>query len=116
MAKKYSVSKKQRFKKNTGDRYSLKGSYLWGILLFFLLIAIDLITKMVAEVYFTSEGAKSSIDVIPGWIALTLTHNRGISYGLGADAEEWVKIAVIAGTFVMMLLLKLIFRKMAFMN
>ena len=97
--------------KKESEKYSLKGSCLWGILLFFLLIAIDLITKMVAEVYFTSEGAKESIDIIPGWIALTFAQNRGISYGLGSDAKEWVKIAVIAGTFVMMLLLTILYFK-----
>ena len=103
---------KTSFNKNENAKYSLKGSCLWGILIFFLLIVIDLVTKMVAEVYFTSEGAKQRIDIIPGWIALTFAQNRGISYGLGSDAKEWVKIAVIAGTFVMMLLLAVLYFKL----
>ena len=35
---------------NEGGRYSLKGSCLWGILLFSFLIVIDLLTKAAAEV------------------------------------------------------------------
>lgn len=103
---------KKALNKKDYEKYSLKGSCLWGILIFFLLIAIDLVTKMVAEVYFTSEGAKKSIDIIPGWIALTFAQNRGISYGLGSDAKEWVKIAVIAATFVLMLLLTVLYFKL----
>ena len=103
---------KTSFNKKENAKYSLKGSCLWGILIFFLLIVIDLVTKMVAEVYFTSEGAKQRIDIIPGWIALTFAQNRGISYGMGSDAKEWVKIAVIAGTFVMMLLLAVLYFKL----
>ncbi|MBQ2701956.1 MAG: signal peptidase II [Clostridia bacterium] len=103
---------KKELNKKDYEKYSLKGSCLWGILIFFLLIAIDLVTKMVAEVYFTSEGAKKSIDIIPGWIALTFAQNRGISYGLGSDAKEWVKIAVIAATFVLMLLLTVLYFKL----
>ena len=91
---------------------TLKGSSLWGILLFAILIVIDLVTKMLAEVYFISPGFKDNIDIIPGWISLTLTYNRGISYGLGNDAKAGVKLAVIAITFLMMIALAVLYFKM----
>lgn len=97
--------------KKDGDRYSLKGSCLWGILIFFVLVFIDQITKLVADAYFSAAGSRSEIAIIPGWIALRITYNRGISYGMGADASPLAKIAVIAATGVMMLLLAVLYFK-----
>lgn len=98
------------------NKYSLKGSCLWGIFLFCILIAIDLITKMWAEMYFDPSGIgraeKTDIAIIPGWISLTLTYNRGISYGMGADAKTWMKLAVIGATFVMMVLIAVLYFKL----
>lgn len=96
--------------KNEGGRYSLKGSSLWGILLFCILIIVDLITKMAAEIYF-SDLKNSPIDIIPGWISIDFTYNRGISYGMGSDAPPAAKIAVIAATAVMMILLSVLYFK-----
>lgn len=112
MGKKYSIKKTHKLKEDYMAKHTLKGSALWGILLFLFLVALDLFTKMLAEVYFTSPGAKSSIDVIPGWLSITFTYNRGISYGLGADSKTWVKIAVIAATGVMMLALAVLYFKL----
>ena len=98
------------------NKYTLKGSCLWGILLFCILIAIDLITKLIAQMQFDplSTGMLNGeeIEIIPGWISWTLTYNRGISYGMGSDAKTWMKIAVIVGTFVMMILLAILYFKM----
>lgn len=76
---------------------------LWGTLLFFILIAIDQLTKLLADVYFTATGAPSSVALVDGWLWLRITYNRGISYGLGANASPTLKIVVIAITAVMML-------------
>lgn len=93
----------QRVKtQNEGGRYGLKGSRLWGVLLFFLLVFIDQLTKLVADAYFSSADAPSEIALVPEWLALRITYNRGISYGLGSNSKTWVKIAVIAATAVMM--------------
>ena len=75
---------------------------LWGILLFFILIAVDQLTKLFADVYFTAQGAPDKITLIDGWLWLRMTYNRGIAYGVGADSSPTLKIVVIALTAVMM--------------
>jgi signal peptidase II len=88
--------------KKDGGVYSLKGSILWGILLFFVLIFVDQLTKILADAYFSQEDAPAKIVFIPGWINFCITYNRGISYGMGTNAPEWLKIGVIAATGVLM--------------
>lgn len=107
---KYSLTKKTLPKKN--GQNTLKGSCLWGILLFCILIVIDLVTKTLADVYFTSPGARGHIDIIPGWISLTITYNRGIAYGLGDDAPTWLKLFIIGLTFVMMIVFAALYFKL----
>lgn len=75
---------------------------LWGMVLFFILIAIDQLTKLLADVYFTAQGAPDKIALVDGWLWLRITYNRGISYGLGANASPALKIVVIALTALMM--------------
>ena len=99
--------KKMKKVQNTG----LKGSSLWGVLIFILLLLVDMITKAVADAYFSAEGAPSSIDIIPGWISLRITYNRGIAYGMGAGSPTWAKIAVIVGTGVLMVALAIAYFK-----
>ncbi len=96
------MSEKTNDKQNERGKNGLKGSFLWGIFLFILLVFIDQLTKILADAYFSQPDAPESITIIPGWIYLRITYNRGISYGLGADAPTWAKIAVIAGTAVLM--------------
>ena len=58
-------------KENEGRRYALKGSWLWGALLFLILLLIDQITKIVADVYFVEiAGANERIVLIPNMIEL----------------------------------------------
>ncbi len=80
----------------------LKGSCLWGVLLFGILLLIDMVTKVAAQEYFARLGAPDKVDIIPGWISLTISYNRGIAYGIGTDSPMWVKFAVVAVTAVMM--------------
>ncbi|MBE7068119.1 MAG: signal peptidase II [Clostridiales bacterium] len=80
----------------------MKGSKWWGIFLFLLLVFVDQLTKLLADVYFSSAGSPSKISFIPNWIEFRITYNRGISYGLGSDASPVLKIAVIAVTGIMM--------------
>ena len=84
------------------EKYSTKGSGYWGILLFAILLLVDMLTKMLADAYFNSEGAKQQIDIIPGWICLRMEYNPGISYGMGANAPMIAKLAVVILTAVLM--------------
>ena len=90
---------------------TMKGSRLWGLWLFFILVAIDQLTKLVADVYFNAAGAPNQITLIDGWLWLRITYNRGISYGLGATASPALKIAVVAFTAVMMAGLAILYCK-----
>ncbi|MBQ8295912.1 MAG: signal peptidase II [Clostridia bacterium] len=80
----------------------LKSSWFWGVALFVGLILVDQLTKVWADWYFNRPGAPERIEVIPGWINLCITYNRGISYGMGSDAPPWLKLCVILLTGVMM--------------
>lgn len=94
------------------DRYSLKGSSVWGILIFAVLLIVDLVTKLWADAYFNADGAPKKINIIPDWIWLEIEYNPGISYGMGANAPEWAKILVIIATAVIMLALAVFYFKM----
>ena len=85
---------------------------IWAALLFCVLLFVDQITKAWADAYFSAQPHGSSITVIPDWVYLCITYNKGISYGLGKNAPEWIKIAVIIGTGVMMCILAVVYFKM----
>lgn len=93
--------KKQLLHANDDTMYSLKGSRIWGVLLFLTLIFVDQLTKALAVAYFVKPSA-AAVDIIPGWISLCLRYNDGIAYGIGGNASPALKIAVIATTVVMM--------------
>lgn len=80
----------------------LKGSCLWGILLFAILVLIDQLTKAAAEILLA--GGKE-YPLVGNLIGLRLTFNTGIAYGIGGDASPKLKIGVIVGTGVIMLAL-----------
>ena len=88
--------------KNKRENQEKSSASLWGMLLFFILIAIDQLTKLFADVYFSATGAPNEITLIDGWLWLRITYNRGISYGLGSDSSPVLKIIVIALTAVIM--------------
>lgn len=98
--------------KTTQKQKPLQGSCLWGILVFFILILVDQITKAFADVIFIDESGKPTVfQLIPGWVNLTITYNRGISFGIGSTASMGTKIAVVAMTGVMMLVLAILYFK-----
>lgn len=82
---------------------TMKGSHLWGILIFFLLLLIDQAIKFIADAYFSANPGK--IAVIPGWIELCQHYNKGVAFSGLDDAEPWVKILLIVGTGLMMAVL-----------
>ena len=95
-----------------GGRYSMKGSKWWGVLIFLVLVFVDQITKLFADAYFSTPNAPEKIALIPQWIELRITYNRGISYGMGAHTSPVLKIAVIAATGVMMAGLAILYFKL----
>lgn len=99
-------------KKLIKQKYSTKGSSYWGILIFGILILVDMLTKLAADVYFSRAGAPAKIDIIPGWLALTITYNRGISYGMGDNAPEWIKLLVVIATALLMAVFAVAYFKM----
>lgn len=94
------------------NKNSLKGSRLWGVLLFAILVFIDQITKIVADVYFGSvPNAPDSIAIIPGVIELTMEYNRGIAFSMFSGAGQAGKIAIVVGTAIIMLAVSVVYFK-----
>ena len=58
----------------------IKSSWFWAVALFIGLIVVDQVTKIWADWYFNQPSAPKQITIIPGWINLCITYNRGISY------------------------------------
>lgn len=83
-----------------------KGSCLWGALLFLVLLFVDQITKIVADVYFVEiAGANNKITLIPNMIELCISYNRGIAFSSFENSSEIFKIGIVAVTGLMMLAL-----------
>lgn len=94
------------------NKNSLKGSRLWGVLLFAILVFIDQITKIVADVYFGNvPSAPESIAIIPGVIELTMEYNRGIAFSMFSGAGQAGKIAIVVGTALIMLAISVLYFK-----
>ena len=98
-------------KEKDGGKYSMKGSKWWGVLIFLVLVFIDQLTKLFADAYFSAPNAPKEIALIPQWLELRITYNRGISYGMGANTSPALKIAVVAVTGVMMAGLAILYFK-----
>ena len=73
--------------------------WLWGALLCIGLLAVDLVTKIVADKLW--DPGDASVKIIPGYLELCLTYNRGMSFSMGANAGVGAKIAVIIATAVL---------------
>ena len=88
----------------------LKGHWLWGALVLCILLLIDLGIKIAAQVYFGEKFLdNANIVLIPGVIELTYTENPGMAFSMGADWPIEAKIALIAGTAVMMLVCMIVY-------
>ena len=97
--------------KRERDRFKAWRALLWGFVLFALLVFADQFTKLAADMYFGKKG-NDPIAVIPGWIYLEITYNRGIAYGSLGGAAEWLKIAVVVGTALLMLIFSVFYIRM----
>lgn len=81
--------------------------WLWGALLFIGLLVVDLVTKVVAD-YLWDPG-DAPVKIIPGYLELCLTYNRGMSFSIGANAGVGAKIAVIVLTAVLFLVFSVVY-------
>lgn len=86
-----------------------KGSSLWGILIFAILILVDQLTKAIAETFISGSA---EYPLFGGLIYFRLVYNRGISFGVGNDASPLLKIGVIVATAVIMLALSVLYFKL----
>ena len=104
---------KEKLPVNKEVKTSMKGSRWFGVLLFLILIIVDQLTKLFADVYFNDiAGAPSKIVIIPNVIELCISYNRGIAFSGLADADQWVKIAIVAATGVLMAVFSIFYFKM----
>ncbi len=63
--------------------------FLWCLLVFFIGIAIDLITKALAEIFIAENEV---IEFIPWFMNLTLHYNKGMAFSMLADNPVLMKI------------------------
>lgn len=94
------------------SRYSLKGSALWGVLVFAILVFIDQITKFAADVYFSTAGVQPIVLIPNGVLSLCISYNPGIAFGGFGSAGAPAKIAIVVGTAVLMTGLTVMYFKM----
>lgn len=114
------MSKKTVKQQNDKGRVATKGSRLWGLFWLLMLIIIDQVTKLVADVYFIDtvgggdpvKGLAERIVLVPGMLELCISYNRGIAFSSFADADAWIKMAIVGGTALIMFILLIVFLKM----
>jgi signal peptidase II len=94
------AKKNEKTKKDVG-RGALKGHWLWGLLVLSILLLIDLITKVGAQVYFKVMG-NADVVLIPDVLEFTYKENPGMAFSMGADAPMPAKLAVVILTGVVM--------------
>lgn len=94
------------------EKYKARRTVMWGVFLFAVLVIIDQLTKMFADIYLPEwSPVEKGWTVIPGWIYLAKTYNPGIAYGKFGDAPSWAKIAIIVGTAVLMIVFAVFYFK-----
>lgn len=90
---------------------TLKGANLWGVLVFAILLLIDMVTKIVADAYFSQPDAPDKIALIEGYLEFCIARNRGISFSLGSTAPMEAKIALVASTGVLFVVFATVYFK-----
>lgn len=73
-------------------------SNLWGILLLGILLLVDMLTKILADVYFNMPDSPRTIEVIPGYLDFRISYNQGMAFSMGQDAPFGAKLALVIGT------------------
>ena len=104
--------KDQTQKKEKTFKNSLKGSRLWGLMLFVILVIVDQITKIIADVYFSMEGTYDKFILIPGMLEWEMSYNRGIAFGALSNGNPTLKLVIVIMTAVLMAVLAFVYFKM----
>ena len=94
------AKKNEKTKKDVGGG-ALKGHWLWGLLVLSILLLIDLITKVGAQVYFEVMG-NADVVLIPDVLEFTYKENPGMAFSMGSTAPTPAKLAVVILTGVVM--------------
>ena len=81
------------------QKKSVKGSWLWGALVFPVLVLIDMVTKILADAYY--DYGDPYFKIIPGYLEWGLTYNRGVAFSMMHDAPTPAKIALVWSTAVL---------------
>ena len=97
--------------KKNNENKGIKPSWVWGALLFLVLILIDQVTKAVADVYFAEFAKSNKIVVIPNMIELCMSYNRGIAFSMFSSSDIRVKMAIVLSTGVMMIAIAFLYFK-----
>ncbi len=74
---------------------------LWGVLLLGVLLLVDMLTKILADVYFNLPDSPNVIEVIPGYLDFRISYNQGMAFSMGESAPVAAKMALVAGTGVL---------------
>lgn len=106
------MAQENKVMQKAGFKQTMKDSHIWGILLFFVLLLIDQLTKFWADAYFSAPDAPETIKIIPGWIELCQHYNKGIAFSGLHNAPAWVKILLIIGTGALMAVFSVFYFKM----
>lgn len=106
------IMKDKTQKKEKTFKNSLKGSRLWGLMLFVILVIVDQITKIIADVYFSMEGTYDKFILIPGMLEWEMSYNRGIAFGALSNGNPTLKLVIVIMTAVLMAVLAFVYFKM----
>lgn len=87
-----------------------RDSWIWGVIIFAVLLLVDLVTKIVADYYL--DPSDPSIKIIPGYLEICMTYNRGISFSIGANASTGAKMALVWSTAVLFVVFGVFYFKM----
>ncbi|MBE7080349.1 MAG: signal peptidase II [Clostridiales bacterium] len=88
---------------------SLKGSWLWGALLFAVLVLIDMVTKILADAYF--DVGDPYFEIIPGYLEWGLAYNRGVAFSMMKDMTPPAKMALVWSTVVVFVVFTIYYLK-----
>ena len=100
--------KKENIKK-TDCCYTMKGSSWWGVLLFGVLLLVDMVTKIVADAYFSENPP---IVLIPEYLSLCISYNKGVAFSIGASADKIFKIGLLVVSSIMFIVFAIYYFKM----
>ena len=93
---------------------SMKASRWWGLLVFVILVIVDQLTKIIADVYFNLKVPPyyTSIRIIPGVLELgPMSYNRGFAFSFLAGGQPIIKFLMVWASFILMGVLGYVYYK-----